>query len=265
MAEWRADGAAPSPTQGRPLADLRPNRRREEPYVPPPATAVRVMHLGELLPPSRPIPETQQERLGFASESPLGPSVWCVGDIALLSRPCVAIVGTRQVSPEGAARARRLARELSEAGVVVVSGLARGVDTEALTEALKARGHVVAVIGTPVDKAYPAENKRLQEQIYREHLLVSQFPPHSRSFPSNFPARNKLMATLTDATAVIEASDSSGALHQTAECVKLGRWLFIAQQGVLDNKNVHWPADFMHYKTTRALKTTADILQVLGR
>jgi DNA processing protein len=156
-----------------------------------------------------------------------------------------------------------LGRELAEEGLVVVSGLAKGVDTEALTAAMAAGGRVVAVIGTPLGNAYPAENKRLQERIYREHLLVSQFAPGSHVFPSNFPARNKLMAVLSDATAVIEAGDTSGALHQTAECVRLGRWLFIAQS-LLDDTGVTWPANFVRYPITKALRSTADILEALA-
>ena len=79
------------------------------------------------------------------------------------------------MSDDGASRARRLARELVAAGVVVVSGLAKGVDTEALSSAIESGGSTVAVIGTPLDKAYPAENARLQEQIYDGHLLLTPF------------------------------------------------------------------------------------------
>jgi DNA processing protein len=190
------------------------------------------------------------------------PQLWCAGDVSRLSQQCVAIVGTREVSLEGAARARRLARELAAAGVVVISGLARGVDTEALTSAIAAGGKVVAVIGTPIDKAYPAENKRLQEKIYAEHLLISQFPPGQRVHPSYFPQRNKLMAALSDATAIIEAGETSGTLHQAAECVRLGRWLFIAKS-VLDNPALKWPAKFRDEPKVRALTETKDILQAL--
>src|SRR5207247_10097113 len=107
------------------------------------------------------------------------------------------------------------------AGIVVVSGLARGVDTEALSAAIAAGGRVIAVIGTPIDKAYPAENKRLQEQIYSEHLLISQFPPGRRVYQSNFPERNKLMAAISDATVIIEAGETSGTLHQAAAWVRV--------------------------------------------
>jgi len=188
--------------------------------------------------------------------------IWCAGDTSLLSRKCVAIVGTRKVSPEGAARARRLAKELASTGVVVMSGLARGIDTEALTEAMEAGGSVVAVIGTPIDQAYPIENAALQETISERHLLISQFAPGKRTFPSHFPERNRLMATLSDATAIIEAGETSGTLHQAAECVRLGRWLFIAKS-VMDDPTLEWPAKFKGYDTVRTLTHTSDLLSVL--
>jgi DNA processing protein len=188
--------------------------------------------------------------------------LWYAGDLDLVRRKSVSIVGTRAVSQEGAARARRLARELSRAGVVVVSGLARGVDTEALSAAIAEGGRVIAVIGTPLDRAYPAENRRLQEKIYTDHLLVSQFAPGRRVFPSNFPERNKLMAAITGASVIIEAGETSGTLHQAAECVRLDRWLFIAKS-VLDDAALHWPAKFRDYAKVRQLAETADILKVL--
>jgi DNA processing protein len=121
---------------------------------------------------------------------------------------------------------------------------------------------VIAVIGTPIDKAYPAENKRLQERIYREHLLISQFEAGRRVFQGNFPERNKLMAAITDATAIIEAGEASGTLHQAAECVRLRRWLFIPRS-VMDDPLLRWPDRFRHETTVRILTDTADILSVL--
>ncbi|MDY0873099.1 DNA-processing protein DprA [Dongia rigui] len=185
------------------------------------------------------------------------------GDLSLLKRPCVAIVGTRKVSPAGAARARRLARELVERGVVVVSGLATGVDANAHSSALEAGGRTIAVIGTPLDKAYPAENAWLQQEIYNHHLLVSQFDVGSRVFPANFPRRNKVMAALSDATVIIEASDSSGTLHQAAECVRLGRWLFIARSAVED-PGLKWPKSFLDQPRTAVLDRVDDIVRAIG-
>ena len=230
-------------------------------YCPPNPESIKNLSVGILLNGRRNIIPNQQPRLGFESEG-LALELWCAGDISLVQKTCVSIVGTRAVSTEGAARARRLGRDLAEAEIVVFSGLAKGVDTEALQSAINSNGRVVAVIGTPLDKAYPAENKHLQEEIYRNHLLISQFHPGQRVFPSHFPERNKLMAALSDATVIIEAGETSGTLHQAAECLRQGRWLFIAQ-AVIDDKSLSWPARFTSHEKCRVLKVTEDLLSVL--
>lgn len=120
----------------------------DPPYAPPGDEGVGVINLSTLLRGIRELTPEQQARLSFEADSG-DARLWCTGDVDLIRRRSVAIVGTRSVSPEGAARARRLARELAQAGIVVVSGLARGVDTEALGSAIAAGGRVIAVIGTP--------------------------------------------------------------------------------------------------------------------
>lgn len=185
--------------------------------------------------------------------------VYYAGDLALLKQPCVAVVGTREVSEAGKIRTKRLTRELVEVGITVVSGLAYGVDTVAHTTAIEFGGKTVAVIGTPLDKASPSENATLQELIYREHLLLSQFRKGEKTYRTNFPLRNKLMATLTDATVVMEASDTSGTLHQAAECTKLGRWLFVAKS-VVDDHSLTWPKKFLKYDTCVPLENISDII-----
>jgi DNA processing protein len=235
--------------------------RSGPPYNPPRPDSIKRITVGHLLDGKRPVIPNQQARLGFEAEG-LSLELWCAGDTSLVQRKCVSIVGTREVSKEGAARARRLARELSERGIVVFSGLAKGVDTEALQSAIQNGGHVVAVIGTPLEKAYPAENKKLQEEIYENHLLISQFRPGQRVFPTHFPERNKLMAALSDGTVIIEAGETSGTIHQAAECVRQGRWLFIAQ-AVIDDKSLSWPSRFTSYDKCRVLKQTEDLLSAL--
>lgn len=188
--------------------------------------------------------------------------LYVAGDVSLVERRCIAVIGARAATPVGRQRARQLARQLATEGVVIVSGLADGIDTEALSAAIEAGGRVIAVIGTPLDQAYPAKNKRLQETIYREHLLVSQFAPGSRVFPSNFPARNRTMAALSDASVVIEASDSSGSLHQAAECVRLGRWLGIANSVLTDTK-LTWPSRFLDYEKCVKLESTQQLLTAI--
>lgn len=239
---------------------LVPRKVQTDSYVPP--STVTTTTIGELIQGVREIPEQHQVRFGITPEGGSGVKIWMAGDASLVKLPSVAIVGSRNVSAEGAARARRLARELAAAGVVVVSGLAKGVDTEALTAAIQAKGKTIGVIGTPLMRAYPAENKRLQEKLYREYLLISQFAPEKNVYPSNFPERNKLMAAISDATVIIEASDESGSLHQAVECTRLGRWLFIAKS-LAENSSLRWPKDFLHYPTTRVLTNTSEILDVL--
>lgn len=185
------------------------------------------------------------------------------GDLSLLERRAVSIVGTREVTADGRARARKLARELAAAGVLVVSGLAKGVDATAHTSAIEAGGATAGVIGTPLDKAYPAENAELQELIYREYLLISPFGPDEQVFKGNFPKRNRIMAAITDATVIIEASDSSGTLHQAAECQRLGRWLFILRS-VVENPTVTWPKRFLSGPNTAVLDSTPDLFAKIG-
>ena len=182
------------------------------------------------------------------------------GDLGVLEAPAVSIVGTRNVSDRGLERARWLSAKLASAGVTIVSGLAMGVDTAAHTSAISAGGKTAAVIGTPLDKAYPIENASLQETIYREHLLISPFSEGDVVYKSNFPERNRVMAAVSDATVIIEASDTSGTLHQAKECTRLNRWLFISQ-AIIDDPNVTWPAKFLKYERAVVLNRVSEILE----
>lgn len=189
-------------------------------------------------------------------------TLYYAGALALLEKPIVAIVGSRHVSREGQLRARRLAQELVASGVVVMSGLARGVDTAALTEALTQGGSVIGVIGTPLAKTYPPENRLLQALIAQQHLLITPFRPAAPIFQSNFPLRNRVMAALSDSTVIIEATDTSGSLHQARECVRLQRPLFIAQS-ILSSSLVTWPQWFLGKESVHLLTNTDDVLRVL--
>lgn len=208
----------------------------------------------------RPVDEKQLSM--FSKPEQEEPVVFWAGNLDLLKNRCVSVIGAREVSSAGLARANKIARQLAAEGVVVTSGLAKGVDTAAHEGALRVGGKTIAVIGTPLDRSYPAENGELQAAIAREHLLVSQFAPGQRTFPSDFPKRNKLMAALTDASIIVEASDSSGTLHQAAECVRLGRWLFI-MQSVLDDGELEWPHKFLREKKVAVLTSVEDVLSRL--
>jgi DNA processing protein len=183
------------------------------------------------------------------------------GDLGLISRPCVSIVGAREASAQGRTRATRLARELVQRGVVIVSGLAKGIDTAAHLSTLASGGRTVAVIGTPLSKVSPVDNAPIQETIWRDHLLITPFPEGREVFPSNFPKRNRVMAALSDATVIVEANDDSGTLHQAVACQKLGRWLFILKSVVEARE---WPKRFLHIRNTVVLERTEQIFDALA-
>ncbi|SOD71195.1 DNA processing protein [Jatrophihabitans sp. GAS493] len=139
----------------------------------------------------------------------------------------VAIVGTRKASSAGLDRAASIADGLALRGVTVVSGLAAGIDTAAHTAALAAGGRSVAVIGTGLNKTYPAENRALQETIGRDHLVLSQFWPDSPPTKFSFPMRNAVMSGFAAATVVIEAEWKSGARMQARLALEHGRPVFL--------------------------------------
>jgi DNA processing protein len=145
-------------------------------------------------------------------DPPWGLFVRGAGCLDLLSAPAVAIVGSRSCSPYGVHVARRLGRELAAAGLVVVSGLARGADSEAHRGALEAGGVTVAVLGCGVERDYPAAHAALAARICERGLIVSEYPPGVEPAPWRFPARNRIIAGLCAATVIVEARERSGAL-----------------------------------------------------
>ena len=165
----------------------------------------------------------------------------------LTEKRCVAVVGSRQASPEGRARTRRLVKELVAEEFCIVSGLAAGIDTAAHTSALEFGGTTIAVIGTPLGTIYPHENRALQETIAKEHLLISQVPVlryakqnprHNRLF---FPERNITMSALTEATIIVEAGETSGTLIQARAALHQKRKLFVLDS-CFQRSGITWPA-----------------------
>jgi DNA processing protein len=147
-------------------------------------------------------------------------------DSQLLARPAVAVVGARACSPYGAQVARMLGRELARAGLVVVSGLARGVDGEAHRGALETEGHTVAVLGCGIDRDYPAAHASLARSIAERSLIVSEYEPGVAPAPFRFPERNRIVAGLCVATIVVEARERSGALITADFALDEGREVF---------------------------------------
>jgi DNA processing protein len=144
--------------------------------------------------------------------SPAPPVLFALGEPSLLQNPAVAIVGTRHATAAGLRAAERIARECADAGALVISGLARGIDAAAHTGALSSTGATAAVIGTGLDVTYPADHRGLQRRIARDGLLLSELPPGQRATRGSFPERNRLIAALAELTIVVEAGHKSGAL-----------------------------------------------------
>jgi DNA processing protein len=148
------------------------------------------------------------------------------GRVEALIDPAVAVVGARSCSPYGVQVARDLGRELASAGVVVVSGLARGIDGEGHRGALDAGGRTVAVLGCGIDRDYPRAHADLARRICETGAVVSEYPPGIEPAPWRFPARNRIIAGLCLATVVVEARERSGALITADFALELGRDVF---------------------------------------
>ncbi|MEL6644281.1 MAG: DNA-processing protein DprA [Pseudomonadota bacterium] len=149
------------------------------------------------------------------------PLLWVLGDPALFARPMIALVGARNASSLGLRMTRKLARELGEAGYVVVSGLARGIDTAAHDGALKTG--TVAVVAGGVDVVYPAENAALAQEIGDRGAIISDQPMHMTPTARHFPARNRLISGLAQAVVVVEAAAKSGSLITARNALDQGR------------------------------------------
>src|SRR5580698_2198387 len=169
------------------------------------------------------------------------PVLWVRGNASILNRAGIAVVGTRHPTPYGAGMAEMLSRDLARRGVVILSGMARGVDTCAHKGALDAGGTTIAVWGTGIDVIYPKENKKLAEQIVQQGgALVSEFPMGTFPAPQNFPIRNRTLSGMSVGVLVVEAAEYSGT-RITARCaIEQSRDVY-AVPGNATNKNAWGP------------------------
>jgi DNA processing protein len=183
--------------------------------------------------------EEYPERLREIYDPPV--VLWVRGDATLLSRPGIAVVGTRQPSPYGAGMAELLSRDLANRRLVILSGMARGVDTAAHKGAVEAGGKTVAVWGTGIDVIYPKENKKLAEQIVATGgAIVSEYPLGTFPAPQNFPIRNRILSGMSIGVLVIEAAEYSGT-RITARCAMEQNRDVYAVPGNVTKKNAWGP------------------------
>jgi DNA processing protein len=155
------------------------------------------------------------------------PVLWLRGCIDVLRAPAIAIVGSRAASPYGLEMARRLASDLAAAGVVIVSGLARGVDSAAHVAALRVNGRTVGVLGCGIDRIYPAEHRDLAADMTARGAVASEFPAGVPPLPHHFPLRNRIISGLSRAVVVVEAAEKSGALITASAALEQGREVMV--------------------------------------
>jgi DNA processing protein len=200
------------------------------------------------------------ERLKEIYDPP--PVLWVRGTIGLLTRPSIAIVGTRHPSPYGAGVAEMLARDLAARRLLIMSGMARGIDTCAHKGALTARMPTVAVWGTGIDVVYPKENKRLSEEILASGgAIVSEMPLGTFPAPQNFPRRNRILSGLSIAVLVVEASENSGT-RITARCAAEQNRDLYAVPGNVTNKN-SWTSNTLIKQGAKLVATWEDVWEDL--
>lgn len=190
-------------------------------------------------------------------------NLYAAGDLELLARPCVAVVGSREASTAGRRMAWQLASELAAQGVVVVSGLAAGIDGAAHRSAMETGGRTIAVIGSPLDRVYPKRHAELQQAIHEKHLLLSPFAPGTGTTRGHFPARNRVMARIADATVVVEAGEKSGTVHQVRESLAIGRPVLLAE-GLLRGRGVSWARNIVGNRGVIIWATPRDVVELLA-
>ena len=190
------------------------------------------------------------------------PTLYVRGEVESLAAPGVAVVGARSCSAYGAQVARALARDLAAAGLVVVSGLARGVDGEAHRGALESGGRTIAVLGCGIDRDYPRSHAELARRIVSSGVVVSEYPAGVEPAPWRFPARNRIIAGLSLATVVVEARERSGALITADFALELGRDVF-AVPGEITSGLSAGTNDLLR-QGAAPLSSVRDLLEALG-
>lgn len=161
--------------------------------------------------------------------------LYCDGDIKLLKSRCVSVVGSRKCTQYGATVARHIGQRVSECGVTLVSGMARGIDSAAHSGALERSGNTIAVFGCGVDVCYPKENRMLMDRIREKGLIISEFPPGSEAKPYTFPQRNRIISGLAESVVIVEAANRSGSLITAELAAEQNKNLYAVPGNITSN------------------------------
>jgi len=184
------------------------------------------------------------------------------GRVDLLNQPALALVGSRSATPRGIQDAESFAQVLSDAGLAIVSGLALGIDSAAHRGGLSGASSSVAVVGTGLDKVYPARNRELAHQLAVEGALVSEFPLGTSPLAANFPRRNRVISGLARGCLVVEAALHSGSLITARQALEQGREVFAIPGSIHSplSKGCHW----LIKQGAKLVETAQDVLDELG-
>jgi DNA processing protein len=187
--------------------------------------------------------------------------LFAIGRIELLSTHAVGIVGTRRPTPYGLAAAERLSADLAKAGLTVISGMARGIDTAAHRAALAEEGDTVAVLGCGVDVLYPVENRNLYQEIARRGLLISEFPLGAPAYPQNFPIRNRIVSGVSLGVLIVEGAQHSGSAITAKLAMDQGREVF-AIPGNITSK-MSWGPNLLIKQGAKLVQEWTDVTNEL--
>ncbi len=187
--------------------------------------------------------------------------LYAKGDIGLLSRPAIAVVGTRRPTPYGRAVAEKLVKDLVQAGLVHVSGMARGIDAAAHKGALAGGGASVAVLGTGVDVPYPRENRKLYDELVERGLVVSEFPLGQTPFPQNFPIRNRIISGMSLAVVVVEGAQYSGSLITARLAMEQDREVMAVPGPIVSQQS--WGPNLLIKDGAKLIQEALDVIEEL--
>jgi DNA processing protein len=183
------------------------------------------------------------------------------GRVELLQRYCLAVVGTRRPTPYGLAATERLSADLAKAGLIIVSGMARGIDTVAHRAALEVGGDTIAVFGCGVDIAYPVENRRLYSDIAEKGLMISEFPMGAPAYPQNFPIRNRVVSGLSEGVLIIEGAQYSGSAITARLATDQGREVFAVPGNI--TSRMSWGPNLLIKQGAKLVQEWTDVTNEL--
>ncbi len=174
------------------------------------------------------------ERLKEITDFP--PVLFVKGDTSIFSGHCIAVIGTRSPSSYGESMAKKFSYELAQSGVVIVSGMARGIDSISHQSAIDAGGKTIAVLGSGIDKIYPPENKKLYYKIAKRGAVISEFPIGMPPYPGNFLKRNRIISGLSEGVLVIEAPEKSGVFSTVNWALMQGKDVFALPSNITNER-----------------------------